>query len=257
MEHLAQHFRQEERLLVERAHEWAELALVRHLPQLTPFLNPREQVIIRSVALSLSGVDVAFWGGFEQAERKRALIFPEYYLPEEEDYKLALLQVVGKGKEGFTHRELLGSILGLGLKREKIGDILVTGQGGQVIVDRDIKEYILLHLTKVGKTAVYTSPLEWDKLYPPKEEWEERLVTASSLRLDTVLANCVRLSRTKALGLIKGGRVQVNWKLEDSPDALLKEGDVLSVKGYGRFLVREVEGETRKGNLRLRLGYKK
>lgn len=257
MEHLAQHFRAEERLLVERAHEWAELAQMRHHPQLTPFLNPREQVIVRSVALSLPGVDVAFWGGFEQAERKRGLIFPDYYVPENEEYKLALLQIEGRSKEALGHRELLGSILGLGLKREKIGDILVADQGGQVIVDEDIKDYICLHLTRVGKRTVQAVGVEWDKLLPLQDEWEERLVTVSSLRLDTVLANCVRLSRSKAYALIKGGKVQVNWKLEDSPDALLEEGDVLSVKGYGRFLVRDVEGQTRKGNLRLRLGYKK
>jgi RNA-binding protein YlmH len=257
MDHVTQHFRPEERPLVERASEWAEWVLMRHKPQLTSFVNPREQAIIQAVAKAHSAVTVSAWGGYEDAERKRVFIAPDYLTPSFEDYQLTLLGIEEAKPETISHRDVLGSILGLGIKREKVGDILISGHAIQVIIAREMESYIRFNLNKVGKTAVKTTVLNWENLRPASEPWERRMVTVSSLRLDAVLAPCVHMSRTKALGLIKGGKVQVNWKVEDSPAAPLDEGDILSVKGYGRFQVLEVVGRTRKDNIILHLGYKK
>lgn len=257
MDHLSQHFRPEERPLVERTVEWAQGVALSHKARLTPFLTPREQVIVRSVAGSTPQVKVSAWGGYDEAERRRMLITPEYLSPQEDEFQLALLGIQLDHSTSVSHRDILGSVLGLGIKREMVGDILISAGQIQVIVAQEMEAYITTHLNKVGKKSVKPSVLDWSQLVPAEDTWEARTITVSSLRLDAIVAPCVRMSRTKATGLIKGGKVQVNWKVEDSPAALLNEGDVLSIKGYGRFKVMEITGHTRKGNLLVQLGYKK
>ncbi|EGL82192.1 RNA-binding S4 domain protein [Caldalkalibacillus thermarum TA2.A1] len=257
MEQLEQHFRPEERPFVERMAEWAELVRERHHPRLTPFLNPREQLIIRSVVGHAPDVKVKLWGGFQQAERKRAWIIPDYLDVTWDEFQLALLNIKASQWVNVTHRDVLGSLLGMGLKREVVGDILITPETIQVIVVREMEEYIRLHLTRIGRHQVRAEKADWSALTVPEEEWQAVTAIVSSLRLDVIVAECTRQSRAKAVQLIESGRVKVNWKVEDRPAEVLKEGDTISIKGYGRFLFQEIDRKTRKDKFRIHLGFKK
>ncbi|MDQ0339240.1 RNA-binding protein YlmH [Caldalkalibacillus uzonensis] len=257
MEHLKQHFRTEERPFVERITEWAELVGVRHQPRLTPFLNPREQFIIRSVVGHIPDVSVTLWGGYDQAERKRALIIPAYWDAGHKEFQLSLLAIEHSQAGEITHRDVLGSLLGLGIKREVVGDILITPETKQVIVVKEMEEYIRLYLTQIGRQRVKIERVEWSALSVPDETWDQLTAVVSSLRLDVIVAECIRLSRAKAMQLIKSGRVKVNWKTEDHPAETVSEGDTISIKGFGRFLFKEIDRKTRKDKFRIYLGFKK
>lgn len=254
---LLNHFRPEEHKFVERVLEWVEHVQTRYRSRLTSFLDPREQFIVQSITGREPDVLVAFNGGYEQAERKRAYIYPKLWEGTELNFELSLYTVKTNQKIiPFEHRDVLGALLGLGIKREKFGDILLTDNHLQIIMSADIAEYVELHFKQINRYKIDCEPTDWQDLLVPEENWHYFQTTTSSLRLDAILSELLRMSRTKVLPLIKAGRVKVNWKLIDDPSFLLEEGDHVSVRGYGRFLFAKVEGETKKKKQRITLGRK-
>lgn len=256
-----QHFRPDEQPFVDRVLEWAENASVRHQTRLTDFLDPREQFILRSVAGSFTDIKVLFFGGYEQAERKRGLIVPEYVQVDSETFQMALLSICpSQGKSSaprsWRHRDVLGSLAGLGIKRTMIGDILMTEDEAQVIVAAEMADFIQLHLQKIGRVPVTCASVDWSHLKIPEDEWQYINRTVSSLRVDVIVSELIRLSRTKTTRLIKAGRVKVNWKIVDQPAETVEEGDVLSVQGFGRYLFAGIEMMTKKQKYRVLLGKK-
>jgi len=252
------HFRPEEKPLVERSIEWSEVVGLRKTPKLTPFLDPREQFIVRAIVGKETDVQVSFFGGYEGAERQRALIYPEYMEVSPEDFQVALLSIRTNQKGSlFSHRDVLGSLLGLGIKREKFGDILLTEENKQILVCQDIVQYVEIHLRQISRYAISCEQVPFENMAPGLEEWRYRETTVSSLRLDVILSELLSLSRSKVTPLIKSGKVKVNWKLIEHPSLVLEEGDTLSVKGFGRFLFSAIEGTTKKQKYRVVLGEKK
>jgi RNA-binding protein YlmH len=247
------HFRPEEKPLVERTIEWVELAGERKQARLTHFLDPREQFIVKSIAKRDNDVKVSFYGGYDEAERKKALIVPEFIEVSPEDFHVTLLSVQGSYK-ALEHRDVLGSLLGLGVKREKFGDILLSEESQQLIVSSDIADFIEIHLNQISRYSVSCQSISWDQLNASRDEWIMRDTTVSSLRLDVILSEVLNFSRTKVAPLIKQGRVKVNWRVVEHSSLTLEEGDVLSVKGHGRFLFFKVEGQTKKQKFRVQLG---
>jgi RNA-binding protein YlmH len=252
-----QHFRKEEHPFAERVQEWTEKASVRHQPRLTDFLDPRQQYIAQAIVQQHPDMCITFWGGFDQAERRRGYIAPEYITAQTEDFKLTLLSLADSGTERIQHGDILGSLMGLGIRREKFGDILVSHKSPQIVLCEDISSYVLLNLNKVGKEAVHCQSVSWSELRFPTDEWAAYQSTVSSLRADVILSDLLRLSRAKSVQLIKAGRVKVNWTALDQPAMSLEPGDVLSVKGFGRFKFINVEGLTKKDKYRVHLAQRK
>ncbi|UUZ85575.1 YlmH/Sll1252 family protein [Paenibacillus sp. P26] len=175
---------------------------------------------------------------------------------EDEDMGISLIGIgsLDEKLSELDHGDYMGAILGLGIKREKIGDIYVREDGRHVLVASEIADFIRLHLNQVHRVHVQTEVLPLDKLEPAGQKLEEMNLTVASLRLDGIVSDVYRLSRAKVLIPIKAGRCKVNWKQEEDPSKSLKEGDVVSLKGFGRFKVLELEGQTKKGRFRLKVG---
>jgi RNA-binding protein YlmH len=148
----------------------------------------------------------------------------------------------------------MGSILGLGIKRSKIGDIHVLADGCHAVVADDISAFLHLNLSQVHRVHVMTDLLPLDKLKVARTNFEAMDITVSSMRLDGIASDAYRISRTKIVVPIKAGRCRVNWKVEEDPSANLKEGDVVSIQGFGRFKVLETGGLTKKGRYRIKVG---
>lgn len=252
------HFRSEEKPLVDRTMEWTELVKQRFQPKLTSFLDPREQYIVQSIVSRTSDVQVSCFGGYEQSERKRAFIVPNFVEVSPQDYRVTLLSIEGNQKAlPLEHRDVLGSLLGLGIKRDKFGDILLSEEKKQIIVAEEIADYVILHLQQINRYEVRCETIDWSELQNSSEEWEFKDTTVSSLRLDVILSELLPLSRSKSVPLIRTGKVKINWRVVEHPSISLEEGDVLSVKGFGRFLFAKVEGITKKQKYRVQLGKKK
>jgi len=250
------HFHPDEYRFVDKAQDWIQRAAEQHIVKRTDFLDPRQSFIIESLANRNGGVSVVFDGGYEGAERKRALIGPDYRRSEPGEADVGLLSITS-GDAKFSrlqHSDFLGSLLGLGIKRDKIGDIHVGDDSCHCLVADEIIDFVNSNLQYVNRVFVSTETLPLDRIQVAAQALEEMNLTVASLRLDGIVSDVYRLSRAKVMDPIKAGRCKVNWKPEADPSKALKEGDVVSFQGFGRFRLVTVEGETKKGRIRLKIG---
>ncbi|THE14401.1 RNA-binding protein [Bacillus timonensis] len=255
---LYQHFRKEEHAFIDQVLEWKQTVENQYSPKLTDFLDPREQEIVKQVIGTNGEILVDFFGGKDGLERKRALLYPTYFEPNEDDYHLAFFEVKYPVKfVTVDHRKVLGSLMSLGLKRTKFGDILTQDEQIQIVVANEIADYVRMNLTAVGKATISLSEINSTDLLEVNEEWTEQTVTVSSLRLDVVLSSILNLSRQKVQVLIENGLVKVNWKKIEQTSFECKETDVLSVRGYGRSKLHSIEGKTKKEKWRIIVGRQK
>lgn len=259
MNDLYQHFRKDEQPFVDQVLEWKHQVETQYAYKLTDFLDPREQDIIQSIVGQASEVKVDFWGGHEYAERKRAILFPDYYKPECNDYQLVVYELLYPVKfVSINHRNVLGTLMSIGLKRSKFGDIFIEGDRIQLVVAKEIAEYVKMNLTTVGKAKVKLKQVSMSEVIDITETWDSsRMGTVSSLRLDVILAEAHHFSRQKILQYVKNGLAKVNWKVIDNPAYECRNGDILSVRGLGRCKVMSIEGKTKKEKWRILFGFQK
>ena len=207
-------------------------------PLVLDFLDPAKNGLINEIVKNFVGINCSFYGGYGQAERKRPVLIPDFYPRELIDAKLKAIEVRGNFSfRPVSHRDFLGAVLGLGIKREKIGDIILTDNGCQIITTEEIGEFLLFHLKKVGRVSVEVREIDLEQLEVKPESVKEIKTTVASLRLDAVASAGFSTSRTKMVEQIKGEKVKVNWKTVINPSFQLKEGDVLSVRGRGRVVL--------------------
>lgn len=253
-----EHFRAEERAFVDQVVEWKEIVKDRFIHKLTDFLDPRQQQIVKTVIGDDPDVFITFFGGAPKAERKRAFLYPPYFEIGDEDFQLTAFLVDYPHKfVQLTHQDLLGSMMALGLKREKFGDIYLQEQLIQIVIATEICSYLEVNLRSIGRGPIKLVRIPLANLIVPMEEWEETCVTVSSLRLDVILAEIYQLSRSKITPYINSKRVKVNWKLVEQPAYQLQNGDYLSVRGLGRSKIVTVQGKTKKDKWRIVFGLRK
>lgn len=240
----------EDRLLANQLLEMADRCRESYCFQCTDFLDPRQQRIAGQVLNLLEGVAFHFDGGTEDCERCLCVIRHEAYPPEEIALPVSFLRITWNAeRKKLTHRDFLGSILGSGIKREKIGDIILEVGCAYVIGDAEISRYLLYNLSKVGSTPVQVTTS--DSIGKKQETVKIIHSTVASLRLDCVVSTGYNISRSKALEVIKGGKVRLNWEEALTPAKELKEKDVISLRGRGRIVLEEVSGTTRKDRIKV------
>ncbi|MBQ8397093.1 MAG: hypothetical protein IJX53_02710 [Clostridia bacterium] len=232
----------------------------------TRYLTPHELAVARTIP----GRSTRFvWGGWPDAERKRIFFVPDYAGEPEADTAEGWLEllapffgdeiadavtrvrITGSGYRVLNHRDYLGSILALGLERSALGDIVIIDDySAALFCDARIADYLSTTLERIGADKVKIvrddsgAPLPLRATRPIHD-------TIASPRLDCVVAALTNLAREKAQTMIRAGEVEVNFFPETRTDAEVREGDMLSLRGCGRFVVRAFDGETRRGRLRL------
>lgn len=235
---------EEEKLLIARLQDAIRLAEKRNCPVYTDFLSPKEQRIAQKTAQSVGFLNFELWGGYESAERKMGAFIPKRF--ENIDFPITVLSLNTRG-EYPVHPEILGALIGLGIRREKVGDILAESDPPKLICDRGIAPFLLENFTKAGRKAFHPQECELGEV--PEAAYEEKTFTVPSLRLDCVAAEGFSMARTKMTELIKKGGVTLNWEETDSPSASVEQGDVISLRGHGRVVVSEIGGHSRKDRI--------
>lgn len=217
------------------------------------FLDPRRLELAEAALRKNNAFSYTVYGGYAGAERNALLVFPSQHSGSLPPVKAVLVRwPQGAAQPG--HRDLLGAVLGLGLRRDQVGDVVMLEEGGAAImVLGDKAPYVEANLALVGSLAVSSSAVEPESLSLSAGEGKEIRGTVAALRLDSVLALGFGLSRSRAVLLVKGGLAAINWRPEESPSRQLREGDLVSLRNRGRLRVAAVEGETRKGRIRLKL----
>ena len=149
--------------------------------------------------------------------------------------------------KNLSHRDFLGAILNLGIKRECIGDIYVFEKEAYFFVTPEVKEFVRLNLTKVGNIGVNIMEVTFDKVKVPELKFEEVKFSVQSLRLDSVISGIFNESREKMNLKIREGIVLLNYLVCENTSEDIKEGDIISIRGYGKAVVYEIGGLTRRG----------
>jgi RNA-binding protein YlmH len=256
MEQVFQHFRKDEQPFIEQVNGWIRDIEDRYAPKLTDFLDPRQQFIVQSIAGQNEDIITTDFGKFLDAERKRMLISPSYFVPSDEDYSISMFEIKYPSKfVTLEHPDVLGSLMSLGLDRSKFGDIRIEEDRIEIAVELEVAEFVRMNLISIGKSKVQLNQLEIDHLYVVNsEKWVEESHTVSSMRLDTIIASLFNVSRQKASLLIHSGKVKVNWVVREQPSFELHESDLLSIRGLGRIQIGLIEGRTKKDKIRLQIG---
>ncbi|MCL6588528.1 MAG: photosystem II S4 domain protein [Firmicutes bacterium] len=238
-----------------RITELAERSLRQGQPEWTDFLDPTLREEAQAILGWIKGIRFSAFGGYPGAERKRLAIYPDYYISQAIEPELAYLAItVNQRQPGeLNHRDYLGALMNLGIKREKIGDLLVTEEGCQAILAPELVEFIKQNLTKIGNYKAGVVEIEPEQLNIPNLREKILRSTVASLRLDAIAALGFGESRTKMVKEIKANRVKVNWKPVLDPDLDLNPGDVISIRGRGRVIFKEVSGKSKKGRLGVEL----
>lgn len=213
----------------------------------TAFLNEQEQYFAESYLNSVKQPYV-LWGGCDGAVRKMLCV-----LPYETDPEFPLFPVTVTYKKSFSlgHRDFLGSFMALGIGREQIGDILIGEGYAVVFCTQTAYDMITGCVSKIGRVGVdifegINKPL-------PTVSFEELNVVVASMRADCIVSAVTGLSREKSADFIKSGNFTLNYEISNNVSRLLARGDIISLRGYGKFVISDNGTETKKGRLRLAL----
>jgi RNA-binding protein YlmH len=238
----------EEEQLKKRFLEQAFTAFHKNIPVFTDFLNLNEQHLLLSVKKDFPDISFSMQGGFEFSERKMASFYPKYEM-EEPLFPICVLQISPLNKkfaDKLSHRDYLGAILNLGIDRGITGDILIKEDKAFLFCKEKIAPFIIENLVKIKHTHVSCETANEDS-YLIKPELKEIKGSVASVRLDAVLSLAFSESRNNVSKYISGGKVFVNSRLIESNSHMLHEKDVVSVRGLGKFIYKEVLNQTKKG----------
>lgn len=207
------------------------------------FLDPAQQALISRVDKFFGAV--SFDGGYEDAERRLCRVQTDEY-SNDGGLPVVLLKAEATAKDAdISHREVLGALMGLGLKREMIGDIIAKGTAPCFFCYETAAEYIEFNLTRIGRCSVKVS--RGELLEIPEPESELRSVNVSSMRLDCIAAEGFGISRSRAADFIKKGAAAVNWVCCTDVSREIRPGDKLSLRGKGKLQVLGISGTSKKG----------
>ena len=242
----------EERVLLARVLDKLELSRSRGVPARTAFLSPGEQASAAGLLQACGQPRCLFWGGYPDSERKACFFLAPWQEAEDlaltMDEHLAAVQASFPGEASLTHRDILGSLMGLGLDRALLGDLLLPRPGVcQAVALREALPILLSQWESAGRWRVRLEELPLSQLTPVSAQVKTIRDTVAALRLDAVAAAGFSLSRGKAADLITSGRVSLNHRECLKPDRQVARGDVITCRGLGKCVVKELPGQSRKG----------
>ena len=240
---LSEYKRQEDKILIAQVLDKIKFSQTRQKIEYTDFLDMYQISCVESFLKKNNYKNYIFYGGFDNAERKALIIYPEKYNMEmlEKNYNKILsivrIELPEEMNGKYAHRNYLGGIVKLGLKREKVGDILVFNNGADIITFVDFAKFqnskiIVDEISKIRKQEI---------------KIEEVKIIVPSLRLDNIVSDLAKTSRSKAVQIMEAQRVFVNGKNEIKASKQIKQNDIITIRGKGRFIIKEFTGTTRSG----------
>ena len=227
---------------------------------ISAFLSPRE-IYASERYLNGSGASFIAFGGYADAERKRIYILPEFIeaasdisVVEEYGYSSGIdaLLIKGSGFESLSHRAVMGSLLGLGVERDVLGDIILQSENSAIVLcDAKMTSFFESSIERIGRDKVSVTRIELDAQLVPARQFLHISDTVASPRLDCIVAALCSLSRERAREKVSDALVELNYECEERPDKEVNAPAVISVRGIGKFRVLSVSDKSRKGRYRL------
>lgn len=241
----------DDKLLINRIEDMIKRSDEQYMPVFSFFLDERQQEIVKIVLFENACHTFRFFGGYSDAKRKVLCIYPEFCEISDEEFPIIPLTLKHREADKISHRDVLGSLMGLLIKRETIGDILITDSSEDYLLVYDsISRSVLNELSKVGRVGVKcTKGINAENI--PAQKYETINGFVSSLRLDSCVSLAIKVSREKAANIITSIGVEVNYLLIQSKSQMLNIGDVFSIRGYGKFILSDINGTSKKGRFHI------
>lgn len=237
----------QEKILYAKALDKAFLADKANTPAFSDFFDPYKANHIKSIAECKLRLNIKLFGGYEESERCMLGFFPEYLDAENSDFPIDILKISYNKKycSALSHRDILGSVLGLGITREKVGDILLDDKTASAVifVHNSISGFVVSNLERIGRTSV---KIDYALDFHYEQRLTEKKLTLASLRLDALLSSAFNISRGKTSELIKGEKAFINWNVVTSTSHSVSENDIITLRGHGRIKLLEICGKTKK-----------
>ncbi|MGN1314475.1 MAG: RNA-binding protein [Lachnospiraceae bacterium] len=246
----------EDLLLQKRIQELAERSYGQGVYTFTDFLSLPQLDLCLSMENQLRYAGMTLFGGTAECDRKIIRFGNAEGLGYEEPFPIACLAIEPLAEKfaiELTHRDYLGALMNLGIQRENLGDIFVQGKKAWLFCLERIAPFIRKELTQVGRNPVKISQVEVPKQLLHREKKEVNIL-ASSARLDGIIAKQYHFSRSQSLELFRSKKIYVNGRLCESSSYPLKEGDTVSIRGFGKFQFEGIAYETKKGKFSYRIG---
>lgn len=238
----------DERILLRNLVDKYERSQQIYKPMFSFFLDERKQMLAEKVMASVKAVNYLFYGGFDDAQRKIAVFYPEHHDTSELDMPIKGVTFKFRENDKLTHRDILGSLMSLDIKRECIGDILIAnGKACAFVYDTVVNDVLLIK--KIGRVGVKVTE-GFDANIKPQTEFKIISTTVSSMRIDAVVSAAVGVSREKAAALIRSSLVVYDHRNVTSISDKTDVGGVFSVRGYGKFIIDEIS-QTKKGRIHI------
>lgn len=223
-------------------------------PVFTDFLDPAQTYKAGRILSRFQDMEFIAMPGTEKCERNIMAVYPDYMIPSDIHPPIEALRVTGNFKfENITHRDMLGAIMSLGIKREKTGDIILDGSEFYIYVSSDISYYIMVNLTKIKHASINCERVELCSVPEKADKYKIIKANVASLRLDSICSVGFGCSRTAISENIKTGGAKVNWEEERDLSRIVDPGDVISIKGKGRVILDSAGNETKKGRINITL----
>ena len=243
----------EERVVLARVLDRMERTESRAIPCATQFLSPAQRAAAEPLLAASGHPKHLFFGGYENAERTVCAFLPDWQEGEDwiadEENPLSAVEASFPEGAGLTHRDLLGGLMGIGLTREKVGDILVFDGRAQIVALKEAVPIILSQFDQAGRYHLRLKEITLEELTPAPVQVKLVKDTVATLRLDAVVSSGFSIARGKAADLIAAGRVSVNHRECTKADKAVAEGDVLTCRGLGKCMLTCVGGQSRKGRI--------
>lgn len=252
---LFQHFPKEERAFIEKVIDLCQQADRTYSYRLTPFLNPRQDEIVQSIAAYFQ---LRYWTSRSLivTEYSRGIIAPDYYVLDEEDFEISLIEVTYPRKYAtLTHSQILGTLLNrLGVQRQYLGDILLTEEHTYILLDKRFSPLLMSEIEKIGRTPVSFKECAIQSVAVASSlEASLEQILVSSLRLDKLLATVFRMGRSRASQLIEAKQVKVDYFPVTQAGKVLEEGQLVSARGFGRIRIKEIVGYSKHGKVKVEI----
>jgi len=232
----------ESELLLARTEDILTATFRTDKPNFFGFLSLEESALVKKF-LDNRNIRYMFYGGNDNAQRVMLCCLPQWL--DTPEFPITAITFTYRTTDELHHRDFLGSLMGLGLKRETVGDILIEKGRAVVFLKEDIADYVLENLTKVGRTGV-TANVGFSLPLPETENLKLNTDTVASCRLDCVVSACAACSRNTANQLIETGLVSVNSVVCQKPTKIITDGDVLSIRRKGKFKIISTQNKTKK-----------
>lgn len=246
---------QEEEFLQKRMIDLANQSYRANQFTFTDFLAPGEIDLFFQVQSKLSFVSFCLWGGQEGCDRQMIRFGNPDELGYEEAFPIVCIEIaprLEKFAENLSHRDYLGALMHLGLTRSMLGDIMLSGKTAYVFCHEKMAQYLVDEVDKIRHTNVVCKILsQLPEAIAPS--LKEEMLIVPSLRFDGIVAKIYHLSRSQSVLLFREKKIFVNGRCMENNSGILKEGDVVSVRGYGKFIYEKVNHETKKGNLSVKV----